>query len=772
MTTSSILVRTNVRRSRADDLPPAEDFLHCQSTIDGDATFFNCESFTLTSKEEQTVHTFIMASRFRDFGDKSEHCSRPSKDSLIIHPNGIYEDHLTDTNEDVVVILYEGPDDAVSALNGVNWGTLELLSNRPASSASNTSNVGNRGRTTLFTAESKTFQRSWLSSSENGKSRRRWFKLQHVHEAPEDADWGQIPASLHQSISGHLYKDEWSDKVHLCHLRVKISRRVISAQQLAQCGNNAVSDCEISDSTGIPLYSIKKLAALNTAVKHTSPTQIHLEGSFMGTDLISVVQRSFCTDDDDSVYVLETPRTNLVYANKPCTLADVVSQRHHHRQFSFLQSLDGVAMLNDEFGQIKVSIRIGQRTETRTIAGFREGKASDAPLSLRHHAWSLRDEAGGPPNLPCVNVGTTAELLLLPLELCTVLPFQRVRGAIDAPLSRLANRCRLSIASRLQPNEFESTGGRVVAPSSSPNGRDTLHQKLSRACSHVFPNLLFVSASSTKVGSSNWKSLEGSVRAVIKESLEAYAAKYASSHLPVLVPTGDSPRLSLSYEDGAGLSDRWTEQLRKFVSDNGGSQDQLTLLIVYLPAETAHTDIYKIIKKACDITVGAQTFFINHASLEARVCQSPSEGLSNVATELRRRICLRNPPMMAAASLSQTSPEPKHLVIAMHISHVGFPSKLRIASGHVTDLYIVALVSSDLKTGGHYHTEMKLYSADQVNNLNMGELFQPFISSLPTRVRHEVTILRSGYFPERQVTSGTSNVIKAPTIPRSRGKTA
>jgi hypothetical protein len=194
-------------------------------------------------------------------------------------------------------------------------------------------------------------------------------------------------------------------------------------------------------------------------------------------------------------------------------------------------------------------------------------------------------------------------------------------------------------------------------------------------------------------------------------------------------------------------------------------------MIVYLPAETGHADMYKTIKKACDITAGAQTFFINHASLEARMCQSPSTGLSNVAAELRHRICLRNPPKLAAAVLDQTPSEPKHLVIAMHISHVGFPSKLRIASGQVTDSYMVALVSSDLKTGGHYLTEVKLLGADQVNNLNMGELFQPFVRSLSTRVRHEVTILRSGHFPDRQVTQGTSNVIKAPTVPYTREKT-
>ena len=426
-------------------------------------------------------------------------------------------------------------------------------------------------------------------------------------------------------------------------------------------------------------------------------------------------------------------------------------------------------MLNEEFQHVKVSVRVGKYSETRTIASFREGNAGEAPLKLRHYAWSLKGEAFGLPHLPCVNVGTHAKPLLLPLELCTVLPSQRLRGPIDASLSRMAEHHRVSIPSPQTQPDSEITG-RVVLRSPPLDNGGTLTEKVARACGNSFPKLLFVEASTSKVESPNWVSLQDTIRDLIKTSLEEHALQYAQS---TVVPAHQKQLLSLQYRPDAELSDRWTEQLREFTTLHEASSGQQTFVIVYLPADSRNNEMYKIIKKACDTTIGVQTFFVNHANLEARVCGSPMDGVHRVAAELRRRICLRNPPrvLMVATSM-KTAPGPQRLVISMHIAPVTFPAKSRIASDHVTELYIVALVSLDLETGSHSRTEIKLYNADQVKQLDMGTLFAPFVDSLPSTGRYNLTILRSGHFPERELTTDTITESSEPGTPRTQAYTA
>jgi hypothetical protein len=296
------------------------------------------------------------------------------------------------------------------------------------------------------------------------------------------------------------------------------------------------------------------------------------------------------------------------------------------------------------------------------------------------------------------------------------------------------------------------------------NNDDTLNEKIVRACGRGFPNILFVEASSLSVESRNWVALQDSVRELIKTSLE----EHSEYQQRIVVPTDQKRLLRLRYDSDAGLIDKWTEQLRQFTTLHSGSEGQQTFVIVYLPAESRHAEMYKIIKKACDITVGVQTFFVNHARLESRVCGLSTAGVLKAAAELRSRICLRNPRISLATTTKKGTPQAKRFVIAMHVSPVTFPSKSRIASGHVTKLYMVALVMSELETGSYLRTEVKLYNAEQVKNLDMATMFAPFARSLPSTGRHYLTILRSGHPPERRSEPNMSDAqSSAPTATRT-----
>jgi hypothetical protein len=734
---NQITVKTNVRRSRADALPANETLLHCLATSDGDGTYLRDEPFTITSKEQQAVHNTALTNHFQWAAQRDEIYSRPSKDSMVLQNNRGRDD----SHEDIIVALYDGPKQGLDALNDMGYGEVICSKKSPDSDTSAASDTDKQLLPPLETYSSFKFKRSWLSTSqENSSTHCRWFKVLHVKDAPADTNWSQILATLYQNIDTTATKADWVNKVRLCHLPVKISHKIIYMQQLEQCGNNTVRDFEISTSTGVPLRSIKQLAGLNKSSFPASLHDIQDEDSFLGADLVSGTQRSFRTDKHDNLYVVEKPRTALVFRDQPCTLADLVVQRHQS-QVTLLQSRDGIAMLNKEFRQVKVSVRVGKQTENRTIAGFREGKAADAPLMLRHYAWSLKGEAFGLSDLPSVNVGTHDKPLLLPLELCTVLPSQRLRGPIDASLSRMVENRRPNIISQFL-TYFKATG-LVVVPSPLPNNDDTLHEKIARACGRGFPNILFVEANSLRVESRNWVALQDSVQELIKTSLE----EHSGYQQPTIVPTDQKPLLRLRYDSDAGLSEKWTEQLRQFTTLHSGSEGQQTFAILYLPAESRHAEMYKIIKKACDITVGVQTFFVNHASLESRVCELSTAGVLKAAAKLCSRICLRIPRTSLATTSKKGTPQAKRFVIAMHVSPVTFPSKSRIASGHVTKLYLVALVMSELETGSYLRTEVKLYNANQVKNLDMATIFAPFARSLPATGKRYLTILRSGHPP-------------------------
>lgn len=416
-TINPILVRTNVRRSRPDDLPANESLLHCHSTLDGDGTFLRDEPFTLTSKEQQAVHSTALNNRFsRELRDDEVH-SRPSKDSLIIGPNdgdSFSEGLLQSSHEDIVVTLYDGPSEGLDALNKMDYGEVICIVS-PASETDNEPKPQLEPKPPLRTYNSSQFNRSWLPPSpESPNTRSRWFKVLHVKGAPADTDWSQVLETLYHNVDTTATGAEWVTNVRLCRLPLKVSRNIISTQQLEQCGNNPVRDSQISESTGIPLRSIKQLAGLHKRAIPESLHDVQGQGSFLGVDLISGLERSFRSDENENLYVLEKARTALVHSDKPYTLADVVSQRHQH-QALLLHSREVVAMLNEEFQHVKVSVRVGKYSETRTIAGFREGNAAEAPLKLRHYAWSLRGETFGLPHLPQVPNVLSSPCTLPPL---------------------------------------------------------------------------------------------------------------------------------------------------------------------------------------------------------------------------------------------------------------------------------------------------------------------------------------------------------------------
>ena len=291
-------------------------------------------------------------------------------------------------------------------------------------------------------------------------------------------------------------------------------------------------------------------------------------------------------------------------------------------------------------------------------------------------------------------------------------------------------------------------------PFSSRREDGELERKVIQACGGEFPNLLFVEAGTAKIQSRNWDSLQTSLRDLIKDSFEQ---SQQFTRQPIHIRTGDAQLLSLRYDPEATLRGRWTEQLRRFAGNHKGNDGQRTFMIVCLSAEPFHAKMYKIIKKACDLTVGVQTFFVNFASLESRVRHPLNRSVLSIAGKLRRSIRLRNPPLIVGT----VSAKPADLTVAVHITNVTVPAKDRIDSSDVSEIYLAALVSADLKTGTCYHTVLKLYNKAGVDNLDINKLFEPLLRQLAANHQRKVVIMRSGYFPERWVLLATDDGVLA-----------
>jgi hypothetical protein len=747
-----VTVRTNVQLA-SDDANSEESLLHCQSTLNGEWTYPEDWSSPITKKETLVVHNTVL--NHLQAHNRKEFKSRPSKDILVINAEGYSGDDVVDTEHDILVTVYEGLGGPPDALNEINYA--EIVAN-----------------TWVFFEEtndasaveieySSDFVRSWSSASSEHRSRRRWIKIHIVTCDTEGNPWPKAVKRINQAFNDNKVED-----TRVLYVPVKVIRQTISARQRAQCGLDALNDREISKATGIPLSSIGKLARLNHAkFEGFTPDS---DGSFSGVNLICGKQQQSRIGKDNISYLVEKPRTALVFADKPYTLEHVVSQRHPH-QAEFLRTDAGISMLSKEFRGVKISVSVGKHNETRLIAGFRKEKTEDVPMVHRHYAWTAKGEAATVTYLPLIDVGTPARPLLLPLGLCTILPSQRLRGSIEVSLSRqVMHRLPFTKTAPLS-SDFETMRGHLFrhVPTSLRHADGQLDQKVIQACSNAFPNLLFVEAGSAKIQSRNWDSLQTSLRDLIKKSFEQTVSQHPIGQ-PSNLPTGKPMVLSLRYDSNSNLSGRWTEQLRQFATTNKGNTDQRTFMIVCLSAEPDHAKMYKIIKEACDLKVGVQTFFVNFAALESRVRQPLNHGIHSIAGELRRSMRLRNPSMLAAAAFRQGGADCKNLSIAMHITPVGFPTKDRIDSSHVTEVYVIALVSADLTTGTCFHTELKLCNKAQVDNLDMNKLFEPLLQKLAVQGQRKVILLRSGYFPKRRVPleTPTANGVPALQTPTDR----
>lgn len=207
------------------------------------------------------------------------------------------------------------------------------------------------------------------------------------------------------------------------------------------------------------------------------------------------------------------------------------------------------------------------------------------------------------------------------------------------------------------------------------------------------------------------------------------------------------PLLCLRYASGSDPSPRWTRQLRDFVRAYE-KPSQKTIIIVWLESEQDRNDMYKIIKRACEVKIGAQTFFVKHETNATHMATAPkllasvNSTMRSVAN-IRRRICQKNPRMLVKANKGEKT----SLVVAMHVAqtstvsqHLGLVGDQQLDS----EIYLVTLVSRDATQSKNYHTKQGLFNRYQMKSYDYVKLLKPFLKILLKLTTKAVVILRSG----------------------------
>jgi hypothetical protein len=204
---------------------------------------------------------------------------------------------------------------------------------------------------------------------------------------------------------------------------------------------------------------------------------------------------------------------------------------------------------------LHVSVRVGSTVEERVISAMWDGNSKSAPSRLRHHAWTLKRGDYPLADLPCVDVGSSLDPVLLPPELCNVLPGHDLRGEHLPCLSRSIEALRRDTP--LVADASAQTAHAHLIPR--PHSRQKIDnlKMVSEKLDGVLPTVLFLEAGTEGVESSSWNP--------VREALRKQMRRVSNPSMPS-APDKDAPPLSLRYEATPNIKDLWTQQIRRFVT--------------------------------------------------------------------------------------------------------------------------------------------------------------------------------------------------------------
>lgn len=680
-----ISLETNVRKLDNSCLASDAEVLRYTSSVTAGPESFGTGNIGLTTNEVKTVHKLLL----RRFLDGGHIVARLSKDDSLVansaSKGGDVKDRL------VVLTIYEGDVPPPTNLKELDY-----------SSAFKNS--------TYSLKQWADFKRSNLPSATQlvSPSRRRYMKV-HGMECNEGEMLQHDPESPAFNIEGVQF--------HL--IPMQIRRTGLSVGQALRL----ISNIDGNDpAVGV---SLPEFLQLGGSVDY-HPEEPSQSRDFPGLTAINDPISHIRLTEGNELLLSETSHVSVFLKSNHKTLSDIVAE-HCHPSIHRLQTSEGIEMLTAKFKGVQVGKRTSGGLECRTIRAFKLGTASDLLPRERHNAWPSEGSLILSPSFPLVDVGTVRYPLYLPMETCLILEKQLMRGPRDLGLTNWVNSTTHANLAAGLPKMSESVQGSLIFHQYPDH--DDLAERLETACDRKSPNLLFVEAGSTVVDGDGWVKL----RNELKESFNDPSASAAPQ-------SSDSMNLlTLRYASGSDPSIKWTQQLQDFVAARNKTE-QKTIIIVWLEPEQDHGVMYKVIKKACETVVGAQTFFVKRETYATQVYSNSD--FKRSVTDIRLRICQKNPRMLK--TINGANPK---LAIAMHITQLATPSRRAGPTGNQkvsSPVYLVTLVSRDPTRSRYYHTEQGLYTESQLRSCEHVKLLQALQKILPNLTSQNIVILRSG----------------------------
>lgn len=499
-------------------------------------------------------------------------------------------------------------------------------------------------------------------------------------------------------------------------------------------------------SVKIPLTRLNELIRVikARAIPSTTPQD---NQNADGLTLLPGTSPSLYLGDASDLLIAENPHIYVTPDTKVHTLAELLIKH----STGTLSSEDRSAELKNLGRMLKglhVSVRVGCTVEERFISAMWDGNSKPAPSRLRHHAWTLKRGDYPLADLPCVNVGSSLDPVLLPPELCNVLPGHDLRGEHLPCISRSIEALRRD-APLVADASAQQTRGHLIPRPHSRQKIDNL-QVVSDKLDGVLPRVLFLEAGTEGVKSSSWIP----VREALKKQM-----RRVSKSLTLSIPDKDVQPLSLQYEATPDIKDLWTQQISKFVNTDRPTNRGI-LLIVCLQSEEVHAAMYDIIKKACDVEVGVQSIFVNGGTFGAKSHNKPSQAAAMVVGSICRKLRLRNPPMLPKRATQTGS---HHLVVSIHAKSFNVQTPCVLEDGSQgpgnPELVLVALVSHALGSSEDYYTDVKLCNKSEYEKQDVAQLFRTFFSCIKNSP-HALTVLRSGHLVDDSVKLQDSRLLK------------
>jgi hypothetical protein len=504
----------------------------------------------------------------------------------------------------------------------------------------------------------------------------------------------------------------------------------------------------VDSSTGIriPWAGSNKLvlALMSSQIPPTSSKSAQYSA---GLKLLPGTSPSLYLNGPPRSFIAEKPYVFVTTDPRLDTIADLLDA-----QLTGVESTQDRAakmkQLNIMLQGLQVKARVSTNSDefaTRIVSVVYDGNSQSAPFRSR-------------PDLPCVNVGSSQVPQLLDPTLCALVPNQDLRGGQMPSLARSIENIRRTDIPTTSATTGSVNGWLFPRRNNKGNsGAIDILQTISDELEGGLPKVLLLEAGTQDFNSPSYVQL----RQTLKERFEGVSRR----------PREDIPTLSLKYENTSDIESLWTHQIRRFVSKHENPLQRMLLVMCVQAGGNAAQ--YGILKRACDVQVGIPSISVNRDTLVEK-SDDPAEAAAMVVGSICLKLRLRNSPTLTKPPNLRAN-NSRHLVIGIHVKPFTPPGPDVLENGGLRktkkEMILVVLVSRALESSVDYHTEVKLYSKSDFENLGVTALLQPFLDSIKSPPC-DLSILRTGYLVDGSATSDALATSKADRLVKERNDIA